>query len=391
MNDWNEGLTDEQWLLVDSVGKICERFPDPYWADHDKRHAFPDEFFATMADAGIVGMTFPEEYGGGGATVTAAALALQTVAASGAGMNGCSAIHLSMFGFHPVVVHGNDALKQAYLPRVASGEIHVAFGVTEPDAGVDTGRLTTRAERDGENWRITGRKVWMTKAAISSAALILARTEPEGSTARGIDGLSLFVADLDKSYMDIAPIDKMGRNAVASFEVAFDGLPVPAGNLVGERGRGFHALLDGLNPERVLVAAEAIGIGRAAIERAVRYAGERIVFGAPIGRHQAIAHPLADAYLQLVAAHRVMLDAGARYDAGLSCGMQANAAKFLGGRAGFFATDRAVQTLGGFGYASDYNVERLFREARLTRIAPVPEEMILNYVAERGLGLPRSY
>ena len=391
MSEWTDDLTADQVLVVDSVSAACAAFPDTYWSEHEQEHSFPDEFFKSMADLGIVGMLIPEQYGGGGASLVDAALALQTVAATGAGLNGCSAIHLSMFGFHPVVRHGTEDLKERYLPRVAAGDIHIAFGVTEPDAGIDTGRVSTMAVRDGDRWRIDGRKVWMTKAGFSQAALVLARTEPVEQTRRPIDGLTLFVADLDPAHVEARPISKMGRNAVASYEVVFDGLPVPAANVVGEVGRGFHALLDGLNPERVLVAAESIGIGRAAVERAVKYASERIVFGVPIGKHQAVAHPLADAYVQLLAANLVMLDAARRYDEGRQCALQANAAKFLGARAGFFAADRAVQTHGGYGYATEYTVERLFREVRLTRIAPIPEEMIMNYVSEHVLGLPRSY
>ncbi|PKW17473.1 acyl-CoA dehydrogenase family protein [Saccharopolyspora spinosa] len=391
MKHWNDSLTDDQKMFLRTVADACSHFDDAYWSRHEEEHCFPEEFFKTMAGMGIVGMLIPEEYGGGGGSLEDAALALQTVAASGAGLNGCSGIHLSMFGFHPLVMHGTEELKQRYLPQVAVGEIHIAFGVTEPNAGIDTGQVSTRAVRDGNDWRITGRKVWMTKAGFSDAALVLARTRPTEETKRPIDGLSLFVVDLDREYVEASPIKKMGRNAVASYEVAFDGLPVPSKNLVGEEGRGFHALLDGLNPERVLVAAEAIGIGIAAVERASRYAGERVTFGQPIGQRQGIAHPLADAYMQLLAANHVMLDAARRYDTRQPCGLQANTAKFLAGRAGFFAADRAVQTHGGYGYASEYTVERLFREVRLTRIAPIPEEMILNFVAEQELGLPRSY
>ncbi|QYB07060.1 acyl-CoA/acyl-ACP dehydrogenase [Rhodococcus sp. USK10] len=388
---WNETLRDEQKLFLRSLTDACRRFDDTYWAEHEEAHEFPAEFFKAMAEMGVIGMLMPPEYGGEGGSLEDAALALQTIAATGAGLNGCSAIHLSMFGFHPLVVHGTEELKQRYLPRVAAGDIHIAFGVTEPNAGIDTGRVSTRAVRDGDDWKITGRKVWMTKAGFSEAALVLTRTRPVEETKRPIDGLTLFVVDMDSEYVDARPIKKMGRNAVPSYEVAFDGLPVSAANMVGEEGRGFYTLLDGLNPERILVAAEAIGIGLAAVERASRYAKERVVFGKAIGSHQGIAHPLADAYMQLLAANHVMLDAARRYDRGESCGLEANTAKFLAGRAGFFAADRAVQTHGGYGYASEYVVERLFREVRLTRIAPIPEEMILNFVAEQELGLPRSY
>jgi acyl-CoA dehydrogenase len=336
-------------------------------------------------------MLAPVEYGGGGGTIEEAALALQTIAASGAGINGCSTIHLSMFGFHPVVVWASDELKAKYLPRIASGELHASFSVTEPDAGSDTTRITTSATRTEQGWSLRGRKVWMTKGLQSDVALVLARTSAIGETERPIDGLSVFVVDLDRNYVDIRPISKMGRNAVASCEVVFDDLPIPLENLVGEEGRGFYHLLDGLNPERVLVAAEAVGLGRAALDRAARYARDRVVFGRPIGQNQGIQHPLADAHIQLLAADAMMRVAARLNDRGQPCAIEANSAKFLAGRAAFFACDRAIQTHGGMGYATEYQVERWFRESRLARIAPVSEELILSYVAERALGLPKSY
>jgi acyl-CoA dehydrogenase len=384
-------LSDTQRDLVDAIRSECAGFGDDYWSRHDTDHEFPQDFFDAMVKLGIVGMMAEPEYGGGGATVEDATLALQEIAASGAGINGCSTVHLSMFGFHPVTKWGSPALREKYLPRVASGEIHVSFSVTEPDAGSDTTRITTRAFPDGDGWRLRGRKVWMTKGLQSSAALVLARTAAIGETARPVDGLSLFVVDLDPAHVDIRPIPKMGRNAVASCEVVFEDLAIPHENLVGEEGRGFYHLLDGLNPERILVAAEAVGLGIAALRRATEYAKERVVFGRPIGQNQGIQHPLADAHMQLLAAANLTRMAARRYDAGEHCGTEANAAKFLAARAAWFAADRAVQTHGGMGYATEYHVERYFREARMLRITPVTEEQILNYVAERGLGLPKSY
>ncbi|HVA59837.1 MAG TPA: acyl-CoA dehydrogenase family protein [Mycobacteriales bacterium] len=384
-------LTDAQRDLVSAVESACGGFADDYWTAHDQGHLFPHEFFAAMVELGIVGMLAQPEYGGGGGSIEDAALALQAIAASGAGINGCSAIHLSMFGFHPVVRWGSPALQKKYLPRVAAGEIHVSFSITEPDAGSDTGRISTRAERTTDGWLIRGRKVWMTKGLESSAALVLARTSGIGETPRPIDGLSLFVVDLDPNYVQIRPIDKMGRNAVASCEVVFDGLPVPSENLVGEVGKGFYHLLDGLNPERILVAAEAVGLGRAALARASSYARDRVVFNRPIGQNQGIQHPLADAHMQLLSAGAMVRVAARLYDKGASCAAEANTAKFLAGRAAFFACDRALQTHGGMGYAVEFQVERFFRESRLLRIAPVSEEQILNYIAERELRLPRSY
>jgi acyl-CoA dehydrogenase len=384
-------LSDTQQALVEMVRKSCAAFGDAYWTRHDQEHAFPHEFFDAMVQIGVVGMLAQPEFEGGGATIEDAALALQEIAASGAGINGCSTIHLSMFGFHPVVVHGSDDLCRRYLPKVATGQMHVSFSVTEPDAGSDTGRIATRAVRTEGGWLLRGRKVWMTKGLESSASLVLARTTPVEECRRPIDGLTLFVADLDPAFVDIKAIPKMGRNAVASCEVVFDDLPVPDANVVGEVGKGFKTILDGLNPERILVASEAVGLGRVAVERASRYAKDRVVFGRPIGQNQGIQHPLADAYMQLRGAAAMVRTAARLYDSGRPCAAEANTAKFLAGRAAFFAADRAVQTHGGMGYAVEYQVERWFRESRLLRIAPVSEEQIMNYVGERVLSLPRSY
>ncbi|TQC47854.1 acyl-CoA dehydrogenase [Rhodococcus sp. WS4] len=384
-------MTEDQRAFVESIGNACRKFDDSYWTDHDQNHKFPDAFFEAMVDVGVVGMLAQPEYGGAGASIEDAALALQAIAASGAGINGCSTVHLSMFGFHPVVVHASPELQKKYLPKVSSGEIHVSFSVTEPDAGSDTGRISTRAVETDDGWLLRGRKVWMTKAQQSSAALVLARTSPIGEVKRPIDGLSLFVVDLDPKYVTVNPINKMGRNAVSSCEVVFDDLPIPRENLVGELGKGFYTILDGLNPERVLVASEAIGLGKVALDRAARYASERVVFGRPIGQNQGIQHPLADAYMQLRGAAAVVQQAARLYDSGRPCAAEANTAKFLAGRAAFFACDRAVQTHGGMGYATEYQVERFFRESRMLRIAPVSEEQIMNYIAERELHLPKSY
>jgi len=375
--------------IAEGIRRVCRRFDDTYWAACDAEHRFPHEFHDELARGGWIGIAIPEEYGGGGQGITAAAVMMREIAASGAAMNGCSAVHLTVFGLNPVVVFGNDRLKDTFLPRAAAGELHVAFGVTEPDAGTDTSHITTRAERDGDIWRITGRKIWTTKALESEVVLLLVRTNPELAGTFG--GMSLFLADLDSDHVDIKAIPKLGRNAVASCEVAYDGLPVEHWRMVGEEGHGFKHLLHGLNPERILVASEAIGIGEASLDKAVVYANEREVFGRPIGQNQALSHPLAQAHVQLQAAWLAVIDAADRYDSGLDCGEQANAAKWLAAEAGFFAADRAVQTLGGMGYASEYHVERYWREARLMRIAPVSQEMALNYIAQSVLGLPRSY
>ncbi len=376
--------------IAEAVDRVCAGFDDTYWSSCDEEHRFPWEFYDQMAKGGWIGIAIPEEYGGGGRGITEAAIVLNRVAASGAGMNGSSSIHLTMFGLNPVVKFGNERLKRAFLPRAAVGDLHVAFGVTEPDAGTDTSRITTRAQEDGKGgWRITGRKIWTSKALESEVVLILVRTDHAGTNR--LDGLTLFLADLNRDYVDIRPIPKLGRNAVASCEVAYDGLPVEDWRMVGERGRGFHHILHGLNPERILLSSTASGIGEAAIRRAVRYAGEREVFGRLIGANQSISHPLAQAHMQLQAAMQMMRLAAWRYDNGLDCGEEANTAKYLAAEASFFAADRAVQTLGGLGYATEYHVERYWREARLQRLAPVSQEMTCNYIAQQVLGLPRSY
>jgi acyl-CoA dehydrogenase len=344
-----------------------------------------------MADGGWIGIAIPEKYGGGGRGITEASIVLEEVAASGAAMNGCSAIHLSIFGMEPVVRHGSDEMRETYLPRVASGDLHVAFGVTEPDAGTDTTAITTRATRDGDVYTVRGRKVWTTKALYCEKVLLLVRTTPLEQCERRTDGMTLLLADLQRPEVDIQPIDKVGRNAVVSCEVRYDDLPVAVSDRVGEEGDGFRYLLNGLNPERILVASEALGIGRASIKRAVRYANERVVFGRPIGKNQGIAFPLAEAHARLHAAELAIREASFRYDQGLPCGEHANTAKFLAADAGYRAADQAMQTLGGFGYAKEYDVERWWREARLMRIAPISQELVLSYIAEHVLGLPRSY
>jgi acyl-CoA dehydrogenase len=384
-------VSQDHQLMRAAVRDACAPFPDEYWAEHDEAHTFPWEFYDAMARGGWIGIAIPAEYSGGGCGITEASIVLEEVAASGACMNGASSIHLSIFGMHPVVMHGSAELKQRYLPRVAAGELHVAFGVTEPDAGLDTTAITTQAVRDGDGYRVTGRKVWTSKALESERVLLLTRTTPAGECERRTDGLTLLVASLRDPAVGIRPIPKLGRNAVASCEVTYDGLYVEGADRVGEEGRGFYYLLDGLNAERVLIAAEALGIGRAALRRAVAYAKERVVFGRPIGMNQGIAFPLAQAHARLAAAELAIRQASWRIDAGLPCGAQANLAKFLAAEAGFEAADAAVQVHGGFGYASEYHVERYWREARLLRIAPIPQEMVLNYLAEHVLGLPRSY
>jgi acyl-CoA dehydrogenase len=359
--------------------------------DRDLAHEFPTGFYDAVARGGWLGITVPEQYGGHGLGITEATLLLEEVARSGGGMNAASAIHLSIFGMQPVVVHGSEELRRRTLPRIVTGDLHVCFGVTEPGAGLDTASITTFARRDGDHYVVSGRKVWISKAMESEKILLLTRTTKIDEVPKRTDGMTLFLTDLDRSRVEIRPIPKMGRNAVTSNELFIDELRVPVADRVGEEGQGFRYLLDGLNPERMLIAAEALGIGRAALEKAVRYGSERVVFGRPIGANQGIQFPLADSLARLDAAELVLRKASWLYDQGRPCGREANTAKYLCAEAGFEAADRALQTHGGMGYAEEYHVARYFREARLMRIAPISQEMVLNYVAEHVLGLPRSY
>jgi acyl-CoA dehydrogenase len=384
------GLSDLQQTVQREARAIAARFSLQYWLEHDRSEAYPWEFVRAFADSGWLGVLIPEEYGGAGLDLTAAGLLLHAIGASGAGTSGAAAIHFYVFPLTPVIHHGSNYLKQTYLPRAARGELLVAFGVTEPTAGTDTSRITTNATRQAGGWVVHGQKVWTTNAQHAERILLLARTSPRRAEAP-LEGLTLFFAPLDRSTCTIRKIDKLGRAAVDSNEVFIDGLQVPDEDVVGEVGRGFYHLLDGLNPERIVIALEAIGIGQWAVEYAARYARERIVFDRPIGQNQAIAHPLASVWAELQAAELLAYKAAWLFDHGQSCGAEANAAKLLGARAGFAACDAALQTWGGFGYARESHVERLWREVRLYQIAPITQEMVLNYLAEHVLGLPKSY
>ena len=383
--------TDEHHLIRDAIGKICTDFPDEYWSKCDSEHLFPWDFYNALAEAGWIGIAIPEQYGGSGRGITEASIVLEEVAASGAARTGASGIHLSIFGMHPVVKYGSEEMKQKYLPRVAAGDLHIAFGVTEPDAGTDTTSIKTTARLDGDQYLVKGRKVWTTKALDSERVLLLVRTESRDAVAKRTEGMTLLLAELQRPEVTISPIDKVGRNAVASCEVVYDDLPVHQTDRVGEEGKGFRYLLDGLNAERILVAAEALGIGRAAMRRAVSYAKEREIFGRPIGQNQGVSFPLGEAQMRLDAAELMIRKASWLLDHGEPCGAEANMAKWLAADAAFQAADQAIQTHGGFGYAREYHVERYWREARLMRIAPISQEMILNYVTEHVLELPRSY
>ena len=385
-------LAREQELIEvgDAARTLANKFPLSYWRESDKEEKYPWDFVKAFAEAGWMGIIVPEEYGGMGLGVTEAAVMLREIGASGAGMSGASAIHFYVFPPQPILRHGSEEMKKRVLPGFVRGETLMAFGVTEPTSGVDTSRIRTRAEKKGDRWVINGQKVWSTNAQNATKYLILARTSPRDEN-RPLEGMTLFYADLDRKHCDVRVIDKLGRAAVDSNEVFIDGLEVAEENVVGEVGKGFYYLLDGLNPERVVVAMEAIGIGRAALDLAVGYANSRIIFDRPIGKNQAVAHPLAECWMRLEAANAVALRAATLYDNHQSCGAEANTAKFLGAEAGFLACDQAMQTHGGFAYAKEYHIERLWREVRLLRLAPISQEMVCNYISNKVLGLPKSY
>ena len=384
-------LSDEQLAIRESVERICARFGDDYWRERDRTGTFPTAFRDALADGGWLGVAMPEAYGGAGLGITEAAVLMHAVARSAGAMSAASAVHINIFGPHPIVVHGSEEQRSRWLPDLIAGRVGVCFGVTEPDAGLDTGSISTRAERAANGYVVHGKKLWTSTAQTAHKILLLARTTPLDRVSRRTEGLSLFFTDLDRRYVTVREIDKMGRAAVDSNEVFIDGLPVPLEDRIGEEGKGFEYLLHGLNPERVLVGAEAVGIGQRAVELASRYARERNVFGRPIGQNQAIQHPLAQSWMELEAAWLACMRAAWAYDKGLPCGAEANSAKYLSAEAAYRACERAVMTHGGMGYAKEFDVERLWREVLITRIAPVSPQLILCYIAERVLGLPRSY
>jgi acyl-CoA dehydrogenase len=385
-------LTPAQQEIREAVLKICARFGDDYWLKKDREGGFPQDFHRAFAEAGWLGIAMPEAYGGSGLGITEAAVMLQAVAESGAAFSGASALHMNIFGLNPVVVFGTEEQKQRFLPPLIRGEEKACFAVTEPDAGLDTTRLKVRAERDGNSrYLVHGQKIWISTAQVAERVLLLARTTPLEQVKKPAQGLSLFYSRLDRRYVEAREIDKMGRKAVDTNQLFFDGLPVPVEDRIGEEGRGFEYILHGMNPERILIGAEAIGTGRAALQRAAKYARERVVFGRPIGQNQSIQHPLAKCWMALEAANLMAMKAARLYDSGRPCGVEANAAKYLGGEAGFEACEAAVLTHGGMGYAKEFHVERLLREVMIARIAPVTRELILCHVAEKALGLPKSY
>lgn len=384
-------LTEEQHQIRSLVEKVCEDFDDAFWLRHDDEARFPEPFYRAIAEAGLLGIAMPEAYGGSGLGIAEAAVMMRAIAESGAAMAGASSVHMNIFGLQPVVVFGTEEQKARMLPPLIRGEEKACFAVTEPDAGLNTTQLKTRAERLNDGWAISGQKIWISTAQVADKALILARTTPLDAVKRKTDGLSLFYTELDRSRAEVRLIHKSGRHAVDSNMIFFDQMHVPAENLIGREGDGFKQILHGLNPERILIAAEAVGIGHAALRRATAYAKQRVVFDRPIGQNQGIQHPLARCWMNLEAAALMVAKAARLYDAGADCGAEANTAKYLAAEAAFTACETAVMTLGGMGYAAEYHVERYLRECLIPRIAPISQHMIMNYVGEKVLGLPRSY
>jgi len=377
-------------LIRDTVRELARKFDWGYWRQKDKDHEYPWEFVKAFAAGGWLGAMIPEEYGGLGLGLTEAGVMMGEIAGTGAGMSGGSAIHFYLFPPAPIVRHGSEKMKQEWLPKLAKGEILMAFGVTEPTAGVDTSRIKTRAEKIDGGWVVNGQKVWITNAQNAHKILLLARTSPRRDE-KPLHGMSLFFTDLDRSRITVREIEKLGRAAIDSNELFIDNLEVSDDELVGEVGKGFYYLIDGLNPERIVVGLEGVGLGRAALGLATEYAKSRVVFDRPIGKNQAVAHPLADSWMRLEAAELVAMKGAELYDKHLPCGEVAATAKFLGAEAGFEACDRAMSTLGGYAYAKEYHVERLWREVRLLRNAPFSQEMVLNYISNQVLKLPRAY
>jgi acyl-CoA dehydrogenase len=383
-------LTEQQEMIRKEVATLARSFSLDYWLERDRKHEYPWDFVKAFARAGWLGAIIPEAYGGSGLGVTEAALLLHEICAAGAGTSGASPIHFYMFPPMPVIKHGSETLKRKYLPRMATGEIVMSFGVTEPNVGTDTSRIQTRAVKQGDRWLVNGRKVWNTNARNATHILLLARTA-ERDAKKPLKGLTLFFTEFDRAKITVQEIEKLGRAAVDSNEIFIDALEIPDENVVGEPGNGFYHILDSLNPERVFTGIEAVGIGRAALARGVEYAKQRIVFDRPIGQNQAIAHPLAMAWAKLEAAEAMCLKAAWLFDQGRPCGAESNAAKLLAADAGFEACDVSLQTHGGYGYAKEFYVERLWREVRLYKIAPVSQQMVLNHLSEHVLGLPKSY
>lgn len=385
------GLSTEQEAIRDSVARICADFDDAYWLQRDREGGFPHDFYDALAREGWLGICTPEAYGGSGLGITEAAIVMRTIAESGAGLSGASAVHINIFGLNPVAVFGSEDQKQRMMRPMAEGRAKACFAVTEPNTGLNTTQLKLKAEKRGDRYVVNGQKIWISTAQVADNILLLARTTPLDQVKKSTHGLSLFYTPFDREHIQVREIEKMGRKAVDSNELFFDGFEIPEADLIGEEGRGFEYILHGMNPERILIAAEAVGLGMVAVQRAARYARERIVFNRPIGQNQAIQHPLAKCWAELEAAWMMVLSAAWQYDTGRPAGAAANAAKYLAGEAGFHACETAVMTHGGFGYAKEYHVERYLREVMIPRIAPISPQLALSYIAERVLDLPKSY
>ena len=384
-------LTENQQAIRDAIAKICEGFDDAYWLKKDRQGGFPHDFHKALADAGWLGICVPEAYGGSGLGITEAAIMMRTIAESGAGMSGASAVHINVFGLNPVVVFGTEAQRRRMLPPMVEGREKACFAVTEPNTGLNTTQLKTRAVAKNDRYVVNGQKVWISTAQVAHKILLLARTTPLEEVRKPTHGLSLFYTDFDRQRIKVHEIEKMGRKIVDSNELFFEDFEIPMEDRIGEEGRGFEYILEGMNPERILIAAEAVGLGKVALSRAAEYAKTRIVFNRPIGKNQAIQHPLAKNWAELEAAWLMVMSAAWQYDNGMPCGAAANAAKYLAGEAGFQACEQSVMTHGGFGYAKEFHVERYLREIMIPRIAPVSRELILSFIAEKVLGLPKSY
>ena len=384
-------LNDTQISIVNSAKNISEKFDDDYWLNCDLNSKFPQEFYEEVASGGWLGMCMPEKFGGSNLGIREASLFMQTISESGGGMAAASSIHINIFGPHPIVIHGTQKQKETWLPPLITGKEKTCFGVTEPDSGLDTGRLKTKAQKVQGGYIINGQKIWTSTAQVANKILLLARTTDQSQTKKTVDGLTLFYTNFDREKIEVREIKKMGRGAVDSNQIFIDNLNVSEDDRIGEEGKGFKYLLDSLNPERILIAAEALGIGKNALKRATKYAKERIVFDRPIGKNQSIQHPLAENWIELEAAELLVAKASYQYDNGENAGGLANAAKYFAAEAAFKAATQAVVTLGGMGYAKEYHVERLLRESFIPKLAPVSSQMILNYISEKILGLPKSY
>ena len=387
----NFELTTEQLAIRAAIEKICQPFGDAYWLARDTDGVFPEAFVKAITEGGWLGIAMPEAYGGAGLGVTETAIMAHAIARSGAGMSGASAVHLNLFGPNPVVVFGTEEQKARLLPPLIKGQDRACFGVTEPDAGLNTTRLATRAVRDGDHYRINGRKLWTTTAQTANKILIIARTQDLADCKKPTDGLTLFFTDLNRDSIEVRLIEKMGRKAIDSNALLIDDLIVPIADRIGAEGDGWKCLLHGLNPERILIAAEAVGLGQAALAKAAQYAKERVVFDRTIGKNQGIQHPLAENWMELEAAQLMVFKAADLYDRGQPCGAEANAAKYLAAKAAFKACERAVLTHGGMGYAKEYHVERYLREIMIPVIAPISQELIKSFIAEQVLGQEKSY